>query len=108
MQHWNYKLRTTIIIPGNGGIPSWVLHQGIGSQVRIEPPSNWFEDDQFLGFAFFLLYHSDPLNVPDLLLVSFYTKNAIRENYCRNQPPYFLDPLHHELLIPISRGGEFR
>ena len=45
-----------IIILGNGGIPGWVLHQEIGSQVRIEPPLNWYEDDHFLGFAFFTLY----------------------------------------------------
>ena len=46
-----------ILILGNGGIPGWVLHQEIGSQVRIEPPLNWYEDDHFLGLAFFFLYH---------------------------------------------------
>ena len=45
-----------IVILGNGGIPGWVLHQEIGSQVRIEPPLNWYEDDHFPGFAFFTLY----------------------------------------------------
>ncbi|KAL6343114.1 hypothetical protein AAG906_018952 [Vitis piasezkii] len=42
---------------GNGGIPGWVLHQEIGSQVRLELPLNWYEDDHFLGLAFFFLYH---------------------------------------------------
>ncbi|WJZ87726.1 hypothetical protein VitviT2T_007087 [Vitis vinifera] len=53
----NWKKGKVIIIPGNGGIPGWVLHQEIGSQVRIELPLNWYEDDHFLGFAFFFLYH---------------------------------------------------
>ncbi|WJZ87751.1 hypothetical protein VitviT2T_007106 [Vitis vinifera] len=53
----NWKKGKVIIIPGNGGIPGWVLHQEIGSQVRIELPLNWYEDDHFLGLAFFFLYH---------------------------------------------------
>ena len=48
-----------ILILGNGGIPGWVLHQEIGSQVRIEPPLNWYEDDHFLGFAFFTLFRDE-------------------------------------------------
>ena len=48
-----------IPILGNGGIPGWVLHQEIGSQVRIEPPLNWYEDDHFLGFAFFTLFRDE-------------------------------------------------
>ncbi|WJZ87743.1 hypothetical protein VitviT2T_007099 [Vitis vinifera] len=39
----NWKKGKVIIIPGNGGIPGWVLHQEIGSQVRIELPLNWYE-----------------------------------------------------------------
>ncbi|KAL6343117.1 hypothetical protein AAG906_019660 [Vitis piasezkii] len=53
----NCKKGKVIIIPGNGGIPGWVLHQEIGSQVRLELPLNWYEDDHFLGLAFFFLYH---------------------------------------------------
>ncbi|KAL6342811.1 hypothetical protein AAG906_016646 [Vitis piasezkii] len=53
----NWKKGKVIIIPGNGGIPGWVLHQEIGSQVRLELPLNWYEDDHFLGLAFFFLYH---------------------------------------------------
>ena len=48
-----------IIIPGNGGIPGWVSHQEIGSQVRIELPLNWYEDNHILGFALFCLYHKE-------------------------------------------------
>ena len=51
-----------ILILGNGGIPGWVLHQEIGSQVRIEPPLNWYEDDYFLGFAFFTLFRDETLH----------------------------------------------
>ena len=46
----------------NGGIPGWVFHQEIGSQVRIEPPLNWYEDDYFLGFAFFTLFRDETLH----------------------------------------------
>ena len=59
MQHWNYRPYKTMIIPENGGIPKWVLHQEIGSQVRTELPSNWYEDNHFLEFAFFYLYLND-------------------------------------------------
>ncbi|XP_034701866.1 disease resistance protein RPV1-like [Vitis riparia] len=41
---------------GSHGIPGWVLHQEMGRQIRIEFPMNWYEDDQFLGFAFFFLH----------------------------------------------------
>ena len=34
-----------------------VEFQGGYSQVRIEPPLNWYEDNHFLGFAFFSIYH---------------------------------------------------
>ena len=59
MQHLNCKKRKMILILGNGGIPGWVLHQEIGSQVRIEPPLNWYEDDHFLGFALFTLFSDE-------------------------------------------------
>ena len=59
MQHWNYRPYKTMIIPENGGIPKWVLHQEIGSQVRTELHSNWYEDNHFLEFAFFYLYLND-------------------------------------------------
>ena len=42
---------------GGNGIPGWVLHQEMGSQIRIELPMNWYEDDHFLGFGFFCLHH---------------------------------------------------
>ena len=58
MQHLNCKEGKRVVILGNGGIPGWVIHQEIGSQVRIEPPLNWYEDDHFLGFAFFTLYQN--------------------------------------------------
>ncbi|KAL6316239.1 hypothetical protein AAG906_017786 [Vitis piasezkii] len=41
---------------GSNGIPRWVLHQEVGSQIRIELPMNCYHDDHFLGFGFFCLY----------------------------------------------------
>ncbi|XP_034680298.1 disease resistance protein RPV1-like [Vitis riparia] len=46
---------------GGNGIPGWVLHQEMGSQIRIELPMNWYEDDHFLGFGFFCLHHQSKL-----------------------------------------------
>ncbi|KAL6326313.1 hypothetical protein AAG906_005507 [Vitis piasezkii] len=46
----------SINLRGNG-IPRSVLHQKMGSQIRIELPMNWYEDDHFLGFGFFCLHH---------------------------------------------------
>ena len=50
-----------VFIPGSSGIPEWVSHRNIGSEVRIELPMNWNEDSNFLGFALFfhLLSHHD-------------------------------------------------
>ncbi|KAJ9701111.1 hypothetical protein PVL29_006455 [Vitis rotundifolia] len=58
-EHLNCKEDKMILTLGNGGIPGWVLHQEIGSRVRIEPPLNWYEDDHFLGFAFFIHFHRE-------------------------------------------------
>ena len=95
MQHLNCDKHMRIIIPGNGGIPGWVLHQEIGSQVRIELPLNWYEDNHFLGFAFFYLYqkenHSEAsCDASDELRVTLYPKNAIPKKYRDNQPRNFL------------------
>ena len=119
MQHLNYKKHNNIIIPGNGGIPPWVLHQWIGSQVRLKPPSSWFEDDSFLGFSLFFLYvkenhlalPGDPLDhSTNELWAIFYPKNAIPEKYDRNQPPYFLDTFHsiERFTHPLTPYQEVR
>uniref|UniRef100_F6GYR0 TMV resistance protein N n=1 Tax=Vitis vinifera TaxID=29760 RepID=F6GYR0_VITVI len=34
------------------GIPEWIWHQNAGSSIKIELPTDWYNDD-FLGFAFF-------------------------------------------------------
>ncbi|XP_034676061.1 disease resistance protein RPV1-like isoform X2 [Vitis riparia] len=42
-----------VAIPGSGGIPEWISHQGMGRQAIIELPKNRYEDNNFLGFAVF-------------------------------------------------------
>ena len=42
---------------GGNGIPRWVQHREMGSQIRIELPMNWYKDDHFNGFVFFCLHH---------------------------------------------------
>ena len=48
-----------VVIHGCFGIPEWIEHQNMGSEVTVELPLNWYEDDNFLGFAFF--FHHVPL-----------------------------------------------
>ena len=52
-----------IIIPGSSGIPEWVTHKSMGREVSIELSENWYEDDNFLGFALF--FHLLPLEGDD-------------------------------------------
>ncbi|KAL6327245.1 hypothetical protein AAG906_016672 [Vitis piasezkii] len=54
-------LKWKIINLRGNGIPRWVLHQEMGSQIRIELPMNWYEDDHFLGFGFYCLHHQSKL-----------------------------------------------
>ena len=46
----------SIVVPGSNGIPKWVSYQRMGSEIRIELPMNWYEDDKFLGFALFFFH----------------------------------------------------
>ena len=38
-------------MPGNNGIPEWISHKKKGSEIVVELPENWWEDNNFLGFA---------------------------------------------------------
>ena len=52
-----------ISIPGSSGIPEWVTRKSMGREVSIELSENWYEDDNFLGFALFS--HLLPLDGDD-------------------------------------------
>ncbi|WKA11215.1 hypothetical protein VitviT2T_028739 [Vitis vinifera] len=39
----------SIVFPGSG-IPEWIWHQNVGSFIKIELPTDWYNDD-FLGFV---------------------------------------------------------
>ena len=43
------------VIPGSGELPEWISHQGIGSEVTIQLPLNWYYKD-FLGLALCCVY----------------------------------------------------
>ena len=49
-------MQNGIILPGSNGIPWWVSYQEIGDEITIELPMNWYEDNHFLGIAFFCQY----------------------------------------------------
>lgn len=46
----------SIVMPGSCGIPEWIKHQKMGSEVTIELPMNWHEDKNLLGFVLCSLY----------------------------------------------------
>ena len=69
---WNKAI--IIIIPGNNGIPGWISEQKKGSQITIKLPIDWYQNNDFLGFALYsvvvsmdshrlkyeLNFHADP------------------------------------------------
>ena len=42
----------SIVIPR---MPHWISYQNVGNEIKIELPMDWYEDNDFLGFA--LLFH---------------------------------------------------
>ena len=50
-----------VFIPGYGGIPEWISLKKKGSQIKIEFPMDWYQKNDFLGFA--LCSVSVPLHV---------------------------------------------
>ncbi|XP_059590540.1 disease resistance protein RPV1 [Vitis vinifera] len=49
MQKLFENIAFSIVFPGSG-IPEWIWHQSVGSSIKIELPTDWYNDD-FLGFA---------------------------------------------------------
>ncbi|XP_059594082.1 disease resistance protein RUN1 isoform X2 [Vitis vinifera] len=48
--------RVHVIIPGSRGIPEWISHKSMRDEITIDLPKNWYEDNNFLGFALFSHY----------------------------------------------------
>ncbi|KAJ9671298.1 hypothetical protein PVL29_027333 [Vitis rotundifolia] len=76
--------------PTSNGIPGWVLHQEMGSQIRIELPMNWYEDDDFLGFAFSFFIFFPYVTAMRLMVVRmkcglYCPKTAIRDKFHSDQ-----------------------
>ena len=47
--YWSKEI--TVFIPGNNGIPEWISYKKKGFEIATELPENWWEDNNFLGFA---------------------------------------------------------
>ena len=43
------------VIPGSGELPEWIQHQGVGNEVIVPLPPNWYDKD-FLGLALCCVY----------------------------------------------------
>ncbi|RVW60318.1 hypothetical protein VitviT2T_010318 [Vitis vinifera] len=54
--YWKYYRETRVVIPGSRGIPEWISHKSMGDEITIDLPKNWYEDNNFLGFALFSHY----------------------------------------------------
>ncbi|XP_034691602.1 disease resistance protein RPV1-like [Vitis riparia] len=54
--YWKYYGETRVVIPGSRGIPEWISHKSMGDEITIDLPKNWYEDNNFLGFALFSHY----------------------------------------------------
>ncbi|RVW86498.1 hypothetical protein CK203_042196 [Vitis vinifera] len=50
---WRKYLNVRVVIPGSRGIPEWISHKSMGDEKTIDLPKNWYEDNNFLGFALF-------------------------------------------------------
>ena len=50
-----------VFIPGYGRIPEWISHKKKGSEIKIELPMDWYQKNDFLGFALYSV--SVPLHV---------------------------------------------
>ncbi|KAJ9697372.1 hypothetical protein PVL29_009268 [Vitis rotundifolia] len=53
------------VIPGSIGIPEWISHKSMGHEITINLPKNWYEDNNFLGFALFCHHVHFPLDDDD-------------------------------------------
>ncbi|RVW24146.1 hypothetical protein CK203_088746 [Vitis vinifera] len=78
--YWSKEI--TVFIPGNNGIPEWIGYKKKGSEIATELPENWWEDNNFLGFALCSVFV--PLHIES------------KEDPClkckMNFPHYFEDP----------------
>ncbi|KAJ9676310.1 hypothetical protein PVL29_025033 [Vitis rotundifolia] len=45
-----------IVVPGSNGIPKWIRNQTERCQIIIGLPQNWYENNDFLGFAILSVY----------------------------------------------------
>ena len=43
----------SVFIPGSREIPEWISNKSMGNEITIDLPKNWYEDNNFLGFALF-------------------------------------------------------
>ena len=45
-----------VIPPGSSGIPEWISMQEMGSEIKMELPKNWYQNNNFLGFVLCCVY----------------------------------------------------
>ncbi|RVW60158.1 TMV resistance protein N [Vitis vinifera] len=91
--YWKYYRETRVVIPGSRGIPEWISHKSMGDEITIDLPKNWYEDNNFLGFALFS--HHVPVD-------------DICKTLCDDDIPYFpIVAFDTTLHLLISDGDQF-
>ena len=53
------------------GMPDWLRYQNAGNEIRIELPMNWYDDNDFLGFALCAVYVPLKNTLGDAPVVSY-------------------------------------
>ena len=83
----------SVFIPGSREIPEWISHKNMGNEITIDLPKNWYEDNNFLGFALFS--HHVPVD-------------DICKTLCDDDIPYFpIVAFDTTLHLLISDGDQF-
>ncbi|RVW74941.1 Protein suppressor of npr1-1, constitutive 1 [Vitis vinifera] len=101
--YWSKEI--TIFIPGNNGIPEWISHKKKGSKIETELPVNWWEDNNFLGFAVFVPLHIESKEDPCSLTCELYFHNCLEYPERFFYELRFLDKLSFERGYPCCHNG---
>ena len=101
--YWSKEI--TVFIPGNNGIPEWISHKKKGSKIETELPVNWWEDNNFLGFAVFVPLHIESKEDPCSLTCELYFHNCLEYPERFFYELRFLDKLSFERGYPCCHNG---
>ncbi|WKA11081.1 hypothetical protein VitviT2T_028613 [Vitis vinifera] len=95
------KLLDTFI-PESNGIPEWISHQKKGSKITLTLPQNWYENDDFLGFALCSLHVPLDIEWRDI----DESRNFICKLNFNNNPSLVVRDIQSRRHCQICRDGD--